>query len=91
MDELHTLREEIDRIDRELAPLLARRMAVTDAVGEYKAARALPVTDRAREEQVAQGAAERVAAPYRADVAALYREIMAVSRRRQEALREDDR
>ena len=40
--ELDKLREEIDRIDRELLSLFCRRMEVVAQVGQYKKERGLP-------------------------------------------------
>jgi chorismate mutase len=47
--ELLRLRDSIDNIDAALIHLLAERFKCTQAVGEYKAARALPPADPARE------------------------------------------
>lgn len=47
--ELLRLRNSIDNIDAALIHLLAERFKCTQAVGEYKAAHALPPADPARE------------------------------------------
>ena len=49
MDELQSLRRDIDAIDRELVELFRRRMNVTARVGAYKRERGIPVLDQARE------------------------------------------
>ncbi|HIU64091.1 MAG TPA: chorismate mutase [Candidatus Avacidaminococcus intestinavium] len=50
--DLQTIRQTIDRIDRELAVLFEERMAVVRAVAEYKKANDLPLRDKVREAQV---------------------------------------
>lgn len=45
-------REEIDRIDREMADLFCRRMRAVQDVAEYKKSQGLPVLDAAREREV---------------------------------------
>jgi len=52
MDEtLARYRESIDNIDAALVFMLAERFKITQAVGEYKAAHALPPADPGREER----------------------------------------
>lgn len=46
---LDELREEIDRIDREILELVAQRMRVVLAVGDFKRQRGLPIYDAERE------------------------------------------
>lgn len=89
MDDLQTLRGQIDVIDREIADLFRQRMAVTHKVGEYKAAAGLPVLDRQREKQVLAAKAALVGDDLRADVTTLFETIMALSRRQQQALVEN--
>ncbi len=87
MNELELLRQQIDAIDAQLVPLFLERMAVTQRVGEYKKERDIPVLDSSRERQVL--AAKTALAPdpaQKADVAALYESIMAISRRQQRKL-----
>ncbi len=51
MDEqLARFRQSIDNIDAALVHMLAERFRITQAVGEYKAAHALPPADPRREE-----------------------------------------
>ncbi len=50
MEELSVLREEINRIDRQMAELFCDRMQVAAKIGAYKAKRGLPVEDLAREQ-----------------------------------------
>lgn len=48
--DLRELRETIDRLDGALAFLLAERFAITERIGELKAAADLPSLDPARED-----------------------------------------
>ncbi|WP_154025113.1 bifunctional chorismate mutase/prephenate dehydratase [Flavonifractor plautii] len=87
MTELEQYRQEIDRIDGELVQLFLERMAVTGKVGEYKQRAGIPVLDARREKQVIAAKTALTDDPARkADVAALYEEIMAISRRQQRKL-----
>ena len=87
MEELKQYRDQIDTIDRQLADLFQRRMDVVDRVGRYKLERDLPVLDARREQEVlaAKAALARDEA-MSADLAALFENIMAISRRRQRKL-----
>ncbi len=49
MEDMREYRADIDRIDTALAGLLEERLAVVRKIGEYKAARGLPVFDAERE------------------------------------------
>jgi chorismate mutase len=49
---LTQLRTEIDRIDRELFSLIARRMTLAGVIGDHKRARGLPIRDPVREAQL---------------------------------------
>lgn len=91
MDELNQYRQQIDSIDRELADLFQRRMDVVDHVGRYKLARNMPVLDAKREQEVlsAKAALARDEA-MSTDLAALFENIMAISRRRQRKLVQED-
>ena len=87
MTELERYRQEIDRIDGELVRLFLERMAVTDKVGEYKQRQGIPVLDAGREKQVITAKTALTEDPARkADIAALYESIMAISRRQQRHL-----
>ena len=52
MEDLKQLREQIDAIDKDLLALFARRMEVTQKVGEYKVANSIQVLDAKREQEV---------------------------------------
>lgn len=86
MEELKELRQEIDTIDRQLVELFCRRMDVTRRVGQYKAARGLPVLDQARERAVLQEKGELAGEELRPAAITLYQTILALSRRQQRDL-----
>lgn len=86
MDDLQTLRQDIDAIDCQLVELFRRRMDVTRRVGEYKRSQGVPVLDQERERQVLQNKGELAGAELRPAVITLYQTIMALSRRQQRDL-----
>ncbi len=83
--DLGLLRQEIDRIDRELVPLFAARMRVSSDVAEYKRGVGMAVSDPVREAALL----ERVAAASPAETAdyarTLYTNILSLSRAYQHA------
>lgn len=84
MQELDALRGEIDHIDKEIVRLFARRMAVTQQVGEYKQKNGMAVLDQTRHRAVLAGKAQLVEDPsLKTDVTHLYETIMGLSRRQQ--------
>lgn len=87
---LEDLRKEIDEIDRELLDLFLRRMDAARQVGEYKAARRLPVLDAQREREILEHKASLAPQGYGGDVRAFFEAVMAISRRRQRRLVEED-
>ena len=86
MDELQSLRQEIDVIDRQMVELFRQRMDVTRRVGEYKAAKGIPVLDQERERQVLQNKGELAGEELRPAVITLYQTVMSLSRRQQRDL-----
>ena len=52
MENLDTLREKIDKIDKEMISLFEKRMYVAKQIGEYKIKNNLPVLNTKREEIV---------------------------------------
>lgn len=52
MDNLDTLRESIDSIDKAIVELLEKRMEVVLKVAEYKKKNSLPILNKAREQEV---------------------------------------
>ncbi len=83
MDELQSLRRDIDAIDRELVELFRRRMNVTARVGAYKRERGIPVLDQERERQVLRNKGELAGEELRPAVVTLFQTVMALSRRQQ--------
>ncbi len=87
MNELELLRNEIDRIDREMVDLFQKRMAVTEQVGRYKQKIGKPVLDPGREKQVLAGKAALVEeGEMKTHVTLLYETIMGISRRQQRGI-----
>ena len=86
MDDLQSLRRDIDAIDRQLVELFKQRMDVTHRVGEYKRANGIPVLDQERERQVLQNKGELTGEDLRPAVITLFQTVMALSRRQQRDL-----
>ncbi|MBD5098041.1 MAG: bifunctional chorismate mutase/prephenate dehydratase [Clostridiales bacterium] len=86
MDDLQSLRQDIDAIDRQLVELFKQRMDVTRRVGEYKKASGIPVLDQERERQVLQNKGELAGEELRPAVITLFQTVMALSRRQQRDL-----
>ena len=86
MDDLQSLRRDIDAIDRQLVELFRQRMDVTRRVGEYKKAKGIPVLDQERERQVLQNKGELAGEALRPSVITLFQTVMALSRRQQRDL-----
>lgn len=63
MGNLENYREEINRIDNEMAKLFEERMQVCKQIGEYKKEYALPVKDTTRENAVIAKSKERIGDP----------------------------
>jgi len=49
---LDNLREEIDKIDKEMISLFQKRMDIVIKIGEYKKSKSLPIEDKERERQL---------------------------------------
>ena len=87
MDELRAARERIDRIDGELARLFEERMAAAAEIALWKREKGRPVRDPAREREVLDRAAARLADPaLRPRFAAVMEALMAQSREYQKEL-----
>lgn len=88
MEALRSARQEIDRIDAELARLYTERMAAVREIAARKREAGLPVFDPAREREVLASAAARMADPaLRPGYLALLRQLMDQSKRLQQAER----
>lgn len=57
--DLLELRNEIDKIDEQLIPLLLRRMNISKQVAQYKVERGLPVLNEQREQEILDNVAEK--------------------------------
>ena len=87
MKDLSVIREELDRLDRQLVRLFEQRMVISREVAQYKNSKGLPVLDEAREKQVIQSRRAMLTDPHWADdVEALFETVMARSRREQSEL-----
>ncbi|MFI3313377.1 MAG: prephenate dehydratase domain-containing protein, partial [Eubacteriales bacterium] len=87
MEDLQTLRQEIDSIDQEITALLERRMDVCTDIGAYKLSQGMPVLDSNREAVVLEAKAGLVENPEKIkDVQAVFETIMGCSRRQQQKL-----
>lgn len=80
MSNLEQYRDEINRIDKEIARLFEQRMQVSREIGEYKKTYGLPVKDETRESEIIRTSRERITEeafePYYVD---LQRSIMDIS------------
>ena len=85
-EEIGPLRDEIDRLNREIVGLLAQRADVAIRIGEVKSRHGRPVVDRSREGLVyerVRGLADGIGLdPY--DVERVFREIIALCTRVQQ-------
>ena len=87
MDALTAARQEIDRIDAELAALFSARMRAVEQIAACKRAAGSPVADPAREREVLARAAARIENPaLRPAYTALTEHLLAVSRQYQRGL-----
>ena len=84
--DLAALRGEIDCVDGDLQTLFETRMELVEKIAAFKKAQGLPVPDAVREAEKLLSVDARAAAGMADYDAALFRELMALSRRRQENL-----
>ncbi|MBQ8162103.1 MAG: chorismate mutase [Clostridia bacterium] len=85
-EELSVLREEINRIDRDILRLFEERMDVSRRVAAYKLAHSMPVLDAAREAEVIASRGNLAQAGNKEYAECLFRCIMEQSRTEQEKL-----
>ena len=84
MTDLERYRDEIDEIDSEIVRLFEKRMKVSEEVAEYKIKTGKQVLDPARESQKIHTLKEKAHGDFNSlGVQALFRQIMAISRKRQ--------
>ena len=84
---LQPVRQDIDRIDRQLLQLFTERMACSERVAEIKRQAGIPVLNTAREQAILDRVRQE-AGPYGESAVALYSTILSVSRARQHAMLE---
>lgn len=85
-EDLAALRGEIDRVDGDIQTLFETRMALVEKIAVFKKAQGLPVLDAIREAEKLLSIDARAAAGMADYDAALFRELMTLSRWRQEKL-----
>ena len=84
-------REELDRIDAEIAALFERRMQVCEEVARVKIDTGKPVLDRERERKKLDKVASLVSSDTnKKGIRELFAEIMTISRRRQYQMLKDE-
>lgn len=84
MAELSQLREQLDRIDDEIAELYEKRMEVCAQVGEYKIKTGKKVFDRQREKEKLADVASKVKGDFnRKGIREVYQQLMSMSRKLQ--------
>ena len=85
-EQLDALRKEIDAVDADMLRLLERRVALSEKIANFKRAHGMGVLDEARERQVLEAAAARVDSALKDEASLLMETLMAISKRRQQAL-----
>jgi chorismate mutase len=85
---LATLREEIEQVDRQIIDLVVHRARLAREAGDVKRIANLPLLDPVREARVMETAAEaaRQAGIPDADVRQIFRLLIAIARKSQEAV-----
>ncbi len=84
--DLTSLRDDIDRIDRQFLSLFEERMETVQKVAQYKKEQGLPIFHPIREQQVLDRAAERAKEPYKTDARVLFTTLMELSKFHQKIL-----
>lgn len=88
--DLSAIRDELDELDGRLVELFERRMALSDQVAGYKMATGKPVRDMAREQEKLDRTEALADTPFnKMGMRELMRQIMAISRKRQYQLLEE--
>ena len=85
---LQPVRQDIDRIDRQLLQLFTERMACSERVAEIKRQAGIPVLNTAREQAILDRVRQEAGARTERAPVALYSTILSVSRARQHAMLE---
>lgn len=82
--DLNIIREEINKIDKELVLLLEKRFDVVMKVGEYKKQNNLPILDENREKIVIENCINNLNnKDYSSQIEEIYKHIMSLSRQLQ--------
>ena len=81
MDKLELSRQEIDRIDREMAALFCRRMEAVRDIASYKRSHGLPILDSQREAEVLSQHLQAVSCELRDYYADYLQSVMDISKR----------
>lgn len=87
--ELSEIRQEINKIDSELIPILEKRMKLSRQVAIYKKARGIPILNSAREQEILDSVAASVDEDISKYMMELYKQIMRVSREYQAEIMEE--
>lgn len=84
MEDLLKLREDIDRIDKEIVKLYEQRMEVSKQVADYKISTGKPVLDRQREKEKIEKVMQLASDDFnKHGVEELFEQIMSMSRKKQ--------
>ncbi len=90
--DLKELREKIDEIDEKIVALYEERMKISEKVAEYKIANGMEVLDKEREKEKIRKVRGLTHDDFNAEgVAGLFEHIMAMSRKKQQALMAEKR
>lgn len=84
--DINELREEIDKVDREIVELFSKRMHICEDIGKYKIEKGLQVLDVSREVDKLQAVRDIVDEGLEDEVEELFKTLMTLSRRRQQIL-----
>ena len=85
MNDLHSLRKQIDEIDKELVRLLNKRFRVTTRIGRLKLEKQRPIYDRERENRVLSSVIRIAEPPVSSkEIESIFRQIMQISNAIQE-------
>ena len=87
--DIESLRNEIDATDREIASLISHRYDLTDAIGAIKKTGGKTVRNPEREKVVIENAKNAADSRYEDEIQAIFEQIIALSRNRQENMIEE--
>ncbi len=87
MKDLNYLREEIDRVNKELIELFIERMKISEEIGEYKREKGIKIFDSKREDEIITEAIQGREDKYKEYIEEFLKELMKMSRDIQEGSR----